>query len=41
MDETDTCISFSQVKYKVQYRKRNLRTSYNRDKIEGNKGDIK
>ena len=30
--------TFQQVKYKVQYRIRNLRASYYRDKIEENKG---
>ena len=33
--------AFQQVKYKVQYRIRNLRACYYRDKIEENKGDIK
>ena len=32
--------AFQQVKYKVQYRIRNIRASYYRDKIEENKGDI-
>ena len=35
------CQAFQQVKYKVQYRIRNLRASYYRDKIEENKGNIK
>ena len=33
--------AFQQVKYKVQYRIRNLRASYYRDKIKENKRDIK
>ena len=33
--------AFQQVKYKDQYRIRNLRASYYRDKIEENKGNIK
>ena len=33
--------TLQQVKYKVQYRIRNLRASYYRDKIEENKGNIK
>ena len=33
--------AFQQVKYKLQYRIRNLRASYYRDKIEENKGNIK
>ena len=33
--------AFQQVKHKVQYRIRNLRTSYYRDKVEENMTDIK